>query len=88
MPSGRVNAEALCNRIDELLELFCENNRIGKPLLHYLKMCRDYYSRQEVQESLQKFADSFKKLRLWDMDPEAKNIHERLLEMYKTLLKE
>lgn len=88
MPQGRVNADALCLRINELLGLFCQNARVGKPLLHYLEMCRDYYSRQAVRKDLQKFSDSFKKLRLWDMNPRAKNVHERLVEMYKTLLKE
>lgn len=88
MPPSRVNAEALCSRINKLLGLFCENTRIGRPLLHYLEMCRDYYSRQEVRESLQKFPDSFKKLRLWDMDPKVKNVHGQLVEMYETLLKE
>lgn len=88
MPAGRIDAEALCDRVDNLLGLFDENIRMGTPLLRYLEMCRDYYSRQEVRESLRKFSRSFKKLRLWDMDPENKNVHGRLVEMYQTLLKE
>lgn len=88
MPKNRIDAWALCSRVDELLGLFCENARVGKHLLDYLEMCQDCYSKQDVQERLQKFSNSFKKLRLWNINPEAKNVHEQLVEMYETLLKE
>ncbi len=85
MPASRLDADKLCGRVDQLLEVFTEAETTGAPLLEYLLLCRQDYQTPEVKKKMRRFSEAFQKVRLFAVDPEEGELQKRLAEMYTTL---
>jgi len=85
MPESRLNADQLCDQVDQLLNAFAKAGATGAPLLEYLLLCRQDYQAPDVKEKMQRFSKSFRKVRLFAVDPGEENLPKKLVEMYTTL---
>ena len=86
MKNSMLKAEKLCQRIEELLREFKENEMIGNWLLDYLKMCLRKYEDLEVWDKLDAFSRSFKRIRILSISTDQDTTHTQLVEMYYALV--
>ena len=86
MPKGRLCANEICERVGTLLQAFKENEVVAKPLMDYLQACLNKYSKLHVWENLEKYAESFKKIRLLSIVPGSESANEQLVKMYYSLI--
>ena len=82
----RLDANALCNRVDDLLNMFKEHASAGQYLLDYLGLCIDEYEKIDAFNKLKPFAEGFKRIRLHTIDPNAENTRDKIVEMYYALI--
>lgn len=86
LEEGKQEAPKIINRIESLLERFNKKQGTASFLLEYLEGCISAYERRNVFEKLKRYSDTYKKLRLHKVNPEAANKNQKLLEMYYALI--
>ncbi len=86
IPKERLNAREICTRVDELLQKYKQNEAVAQPLMDYLQACLNEYTELGVWNKLQKYANSFKKIRLLSIKPNSEDVNKRLVNMYYALI--
>lgn len=82
----RINTEALCARVDELLKMYEEYEDTGKNLLDYLTLCINKYEQINAFNTLKPFAEWFEKIRLHNIKSDEVDTHDKLVDMYYALI--
>lgn len=86
IPKDRLSAQEICTRVDELLQKYKQNKVVAQPLMDYLQACLDEYTKLNVWNKLQEYANSFKRIRLLSIDPDGKDVNKQLVNMYYALI--
>lgn len=78
--------EILYNRISEFLNHFQDNFSIAQYLYDYLKYCEDEYKAMDAFSKLSRFSDTFKEIRLLNIEPLSDETNENIIKMYYALI--